>query len=100
MNPKPKKSHTRLRDHVVHYNIICYRRSFHKCALRQLAKELEEGLERKADILQKLEKNGWKQSGGLYSLSFFKDDISKEQAEKELRQLGILDEIDLKVIRW
>lgn len=56
--------------------------------LRKLGVELKERLEETAGVLEKLQKNGWENAGGLYDLFMFKD-ISKKEAQAELRKLGI-----------
>jgi len=57
--------------------------------IRKKAEELRERLQRIAEIVEKLENAGWKRGGAtLYDIIFYKD-ITAEEAEKELRQLGI-----------
>ena len=57
--------------------------------IRKKAEELRERLHRIAEIVEKLENAGWKRGGAtLYDIIFYKD-ITAEEAEKELRQLGI-----------
>jgi len=56
--------------------------------LRKQADFLKKHLEETAQTLEKLKKAGWDYSGGLYDIHCFKD-ISIEEAEKELKELGI-----------
>jgi len=57
--------------------------------IREKAEELKERLHRIAEIVEKLENAGWKRGGAtLYDIIFYKD-ITAEEAERELRQLGI-----------
>jgi len=67
--------------------------------LREKGAELKERLERAAEILEKLDANGWELAeayGAVYSLDFYKP-ISVEEAKKELKSLGIsLDEVHVR----
>lgn len=67
--------------------------------LREKASELKERLERAAEILEKLQANGWDLAeayGSVYSLDLFKD-VTPGEARKELNGLGIaLKEIDIR----
>ena len=56
---------------------------------REHGKNLNEHLQRVADIVEKLLTNGWDCSGGLYTLEFFKEGITKSAARKELKKLKI-----------
>jgi len=57
--------------------------------LREKGEELRERLHRIAEIVEKLEDAGWERAGATpYDIIFYKD-ITAEEAEKELRQLGI-----------
>jgi len=66
--------------------------------LREKGKELKERLEKAAEVLGKLLKNGWELVegyGALYSLELTKE-ISLEEAREELLTLGIdPDEVNL-----
>lgn len=55
---------------------------------KKLGEELKARLERAAEIIEKLEKAGWKRSGGLYDISFYKK-AKIEDVKKELKELGI-----------
>ena len=57
--------------------------------LRAHGNELKEHLLKVADIFEKLKKNGWNGSLASYSLELYKEDITKQEAEKELKRLGI-----------
>lgn len=64
--------------------------------LRAHGDDLKEHLHKIADIVEKLKKNGWDCSLALYNLEFCKENITKQEAEKELKRLNInLKEIDL-----
>jgi hypothetical protein len=59
--------------------------------LREKGAELKGRLERAAEILEKLDANGWSMAevyGSVYSLDFYKD-VSLEEAKRELKGLGI-----------
>lgn len=59
--------------------------------IRDLGLEIKERLEKISAIVDKLEKNGWGRSAGLYDLFFYKD-IDLESGKKELENLGIGEE--------
>ena len=62
---------------------------------RRLGDSLRDRLYRAAEITEKLERNGWERSGALYDLYFYKK-VKREDAEKELKELGIKeDEVHL-----
>ncbi len=62
---------------------------------RKLGDELQVRLNKVAEIVEKLEKNKWERSAGLYDLSFYKK-IKVDDAKKELEKLGIKeDEVDI-----
>jgi hypothetical protein len=56
--------------------------------IRTKGKELNESLNRTADILTKLRRKGWEGNGTLYDVSLFKD-ISLGAARKELAELSL-----------
>lgn len=56
--------------------------------LRCLGDNLKERLYRISEIVEKLEGNEWRKSGGMYRLFIYKD-ISRTDAKKELEKLGI-----------
>ena len=58
---------------------------------RELGDSLRERLYRVAEITEKLEKNGWKRSGALYDIYFYKE-AKREEAERELEELGIKED--------
>jgi hypothetical protein len=61
-----------------------------------LGKDLCSWLKRVGEIVEKLEKAGWDRSAGLYDL-FYSKALSKKDAKKELRKLGIsLREVSLR----
>ncbi len=66
--------------------------SFSPDVLRKRGNELQKHLHEVADIMQKLIAQGWDYELCLYDLNFGKD-ITKEQAEKELKELGIDPEV-------
>ena len=59
---------------------------------RGQADYLKEHLYRVADVVEKLKKNGWDCEGTLYTLELFKEDITINEAKKELRRLNISEE--------
>lgn len=62
---------------------------------RKLGEELQTRLSRASEIIEKLGKNGWKRSAGLYDVSFYKK-IKPEEAREELKKLDIKeDEVDI-----
>ena len=63
--------------------------------LRTQGVYLREHLDNVARIVEKLNSTGWRCYGTLYSLEFSKEGISKGQAEKELKKLGVLDEVNI-----
>ncbi len=58
---------------------------------RMLGDSLRERLYRAAEITEKLEKRGWERSGALYDICFYKE-VKREEAEKELEELGIKED--------
>lgn len=62
-------------------------------AIRNRAKELCNHLLSVADILEKLNNQGWKVSGDIYTLTFFKDkEVSKEEIISILKDISISKE--------
>ena len=61
--------------------------------LKSTAKWHYEDLNKIADNVKVLLENGWEGYGGLYDIHFYKD-ISKEDAEKELKELGLEEYIE------
>lgn len=58
--------------------------------LRERAEELQSHLLSVADLLEKLNNQGWKVSGDIYTLTFFKDkEISKEEIINILKEISI-----------
>jgi len=61
--------------------------------LREMGDWFKEHLYRTAEIIDKLQKNGWIMGecyGAIYHLSFYKDNIDTEKEAKiELKKLGI-----------
>ena len=58
--------------------------------LRKRAKELSDHLLSVADLLEKLNNQGWKVSGDIYTLTFFKDkEVTKEEIIAILRDIPI-----------
>lgn len=55
---------------------------------KELGNELQARLGRVAEIVEKLEKNGWEISSGIYDINFYKK-IKISAAEKELEKLSI-----------
>lgn len=60
---------------------------------RELGKNLNERMNEVAEIVEKLESNGWERSGGLYDLHFYKG-IKKKDADIELGKLGISADVE------
>ncbi len=58
---------------------------------RRFADSLRERLYRAAEIIEKLDKNGWERSGALYDICFYKK-VKREDAERELKELGIKED--------
>ena len=50
---------------------------------------LKEHLHKVADVAEKLQKKGWLGCSTLYTLEFYKEKITKKQAEQELKQLKV-----------
>ena len=61
-------------------------------AIRAKGDELKERLHQIATNFEKLSKNGWEPNMTLYDIMFYKE-MSKTAAEKELKKLGIDEEI-------
>lgn len=62
---------------------------------KQLGNELQERLNKVSEIIEKLEKNGWERSAGMYDVNFYKK-IKIKEAKEELKKLDIKeDEIDI-----
>ena len=61
--------------------------------LRALAEDLRSRLLEIARAHELLVRNGWEAYGGLYEILYYKD-ISRDQAEKELEELGIKHIVD------
>lgn len=59
--------------------------------IKELGNELQARLKRISVIVEKLEKNGWERSGGLYDINFYKK-ISEEEAKAELKKLDIKED--------
>jgi len=55
--------------------------------LEEKGKELQQRMNRKAQIIRNLLQNGWKGEGGLYTISFYKR-IPIERAKNEMGRLG------------
>lgn len=62
--------------------------------LKALGENLKERLEKVAEVVEKMEQNGWYRNGGLYDIHFYKN-IKASQAEKELEELGIKEYVDI-----
>ncbi|MFQ6055008.1 MAG: hypothetical protein ACE5J3_03385 [Methanosarcinales archaeon] len=62
--------------------------------LKALGENLKERLEKVAEVVEKMEQNGWDRNGGLYDIHFYKN-IKANQAEKELEELGIKEYVDI-----
>ena len=61
--------------------------------LRKRAKELSNHLLSVADLLEKLSNKGWKVSGEIYTLTFFKDkEVKKEEIIAILKDVPISKE--------
>ena len=58
---------------------------------RRLGDSLRERLYRAAEITETLEKSGWERSGALYDIYFYKE-VKREEAERELEELGIKED--------
>jgi hypothetical protein len=56
--------------------------------IKDLGENLKDRLCRIAEIVEKLENNGWCRSAGLYNLYLYKD-VKKELVGEELEKLGI-----------
>ena len=63
-----------------------------------LGEELKERLLRISHYIKVLEEKGWERSAGLYDIVFFKD-ITKKQAERELKMLQVNTE-DVHLEEW
>lgn len=62
---------------------------------KNLGEKLKERLKIISEIIERLEKNGWKRYGGLYDIRFYKN-ITKEKAKNEMKKLNISeDDIDI-----
>lgn len=62
---------------------------------KELGSELQTRLSRVSEIVEKLEKNGWERSAGMYDINFYKK-IKLKIAKEELKKLGIgEDEVDV-----
>jgi len=62
---------------------------------KQLGNELMARLNRVAEIVEKLEKNKWERSAGIYDLTFYKK-IKIKEAREEIKNFGIKeDEIEI-----
>lgn len=59
--------------------------------IRDLGLEIKERLDKISTIVDKLGKNGWRRSSGVYNLFFYKD-IDLKKGKMELESLGIGDE--------
>ena len=57
--------------------------------LKQQGNFLRDYLNAVADAVEKLQSANWACSGGLYTLEFYKEKISKKEARKEIKDLGI-----------
>lgn len=63
--------------------------------LKELGNELKKRLDKVAEIVEKLEKNGWERSAGMYDINFYKK-IKLSEAKRELEKLGIKeDEVNI-----
>jgi len=71
--------------------------------IREHGKELQARLNHIADVVEKLQLEGWQLSecyGAIYNLDFYKEEITLKQARQELKDLGIdlrsiyLEELD------
>lgn len=56
--------------------------------IKDLGKNLNDRLTRIAEVVEKLENNGWHKGSGLYNLYMYKN-IKKELVGEELEKLGI-----------
>lgn len=63
-------------------------RNFDPKILKEFGQGLKKHLEETSETLMKLKENGWDYSGGLYDVMCYKD-ISLEEAEKELQEMGL-----------
>jgi len=62
---------------------------------KKLGDELQARLKRISEIIEKLEKNKWERSAGIYDLNYYKK-IKINEAKRELKNLGINeDEIEM-----
>jgi len=62
---------------------------------KKLGDELQARLTRVAEIVEKLEKNGWERSAGIYDLTYYKK-IKINEAKQELKNSGINeDEVEI-----
>lgn len=55
---------------------------------KELGNELQRRLKKVSEIIEKLEKNGWERSAGMYDINFYKK-IKIQKAKEELKKLGI-----------
>ncbi|MCW3133184.1 MAG: hypothetical protein N2V78_02505 [Methanophagales archaeon] len=58
---------------------------------RRLGDSIRDRLYRAAEITEMLERSGWERSGALYDIYFYKE-VKREEAEKELEELGIKED--------
>lgn len=63
-----------------------------------LGKDIKDRLERVSKIFEKLEKNDWDRSAGLYDIMMFKN-VTKKEAIKELKRLEINPK-DVSIHEW